>query len=328
MKVIPLGSQGLRVSQVGLGCMNLTGGYSPPPSASAAIALLHRAVDLGVTLFDTAEMYGPFHNEALVGKGLRPLRDRVVIATKFGFDIRGDERRPAGVNSRPAHIRAVCESSLERLNIEYIDLFYQHRVDPEVPIEDVASAVGDLIREGKVRAFGLSEASIATVRRAHEVTPVTAVQTEYSLWSREPEGGLLAACRELGIGFVAYSPLGRGFLAGAGRDMAEADLRRAYPRWAAAALSSNLALVDRLSQVSRRKGCTLAQLSLAWLLRQRPEIVAIPGTSKISRLEENVAASRVHLSAEDLRDIEHAMPAHGVIGDRYDVTGASLIERQ
>jgi aryl-alcohol dehydrogenase-like predicted oxidoreductase len=327
VKIVRLGSQGLTVSELGVGCMNLSMGYAAPPSEGEALRLLSRAVELGVSFFDTAEMYGPFHNEILVGKGLQSVRHRVVIATKFGFDIRGNETRPLGVNSRPEHIRVACEASLKRLGIERIDLLYQHRVDPTVPIEDVAGTVGELVQQGKVRFFGLSEAAPNTVRRAHSIHPVTALQTEYSLWSRGGERDVLATCRELGIGFVAYSPLGRGFLAGAAREMAANDFRRSSPRWQGTALVKNLRLVDALSQIAQEKKCTLAQLALAWLLHQGPDIVPLPGTSKVSRLEENVAAADIRLSADDLTRIERAIPAEAVEGDRYDAAGAALIDR-
>jgi aryl-alcohol dehydrogenase-like predicted oxidoreductase len=326
VKTVNLGTHGLSVSELGLGCMNLSMGYSGPPAEPEALRLLRRAVELGVSLFDTAEMYGPFHNEMLVGKGLHGVRDRVVIATKFGFDIRGNETRPCGVNSRPDHIREVCEASLKRLGIDSIDLFYQHRVDPKVPIEDVAGAVGELVQQGKVRFFGLSEAGPNTIRRAHSVHPVSALQSEYSLWSRGAEHDVLAVCRELGIGFVAYSPLGRGFLAGAARAMTANDYRRSYPRWQGQALARNLTLVDALSQIAQEKSCTSAQLALAWLLHQGSDIVPIFGTGKISRLEENVAAAALRLSADDLLRIERAIPAEAVQGDRYDAAGTSLID--
>jgi aryl-alcohol dehydrogenase-like predicted oxidoreductase len=326
VKTVALGTQGLTVSELGLGCMNLSMGYSSPPTEAEALDLLSRAVDLGVSLFDTAEMYGPFNNEILVGKGLYRVRDRVVIATKFGFDIRANDTRPCGVNSQPEHIRAVCDASLKRLGIDSIDLLYQHRVDPSVPIEDVAGAVGALVRQGKVRFFGLSEAGPDTIRRAHSVHPVSALQSEYSLWSRGPEHDVLPVCRELGIGFVAYSPLGRGFLAGAGRAMADNDFRRSYPRWQGQALARNLSLVEALSQIGLDKSCTPAQLALAWLLHQGADIVPIPGTGKISRLQENVAATALRLSPNDLMRIERAVPAQAVQGDRYDAVGARLID--
>lgn len=327
MEVRTLGGQGLAVSAVGLGCMNLTASYGSGIDEAEAARLLARAVELGVTLFDTAEMYGPFTNEALVGKGLRPFRDRVVIATKFGFDIPPGGGRPLGVNSRPEHIRSVCDGSLRRLGIETIDLFYQHRVDPAVPPEDVAGTVADLVREGKVRYFGLSEAGADTVRRAHAVHPVSALQTEYSLWTREPEAGVLALCRELGIGFVAYSPLGRGFLATGGAGLAEADYRRSQPRWQGEALASNQPLFDSLSAMATARGCTPAQLALAWLLHKGTDIVAIPGTSKLHRLEENLAAAAISLSSDDMAEIEGAFPPEAVAGARYDAAGSALLSR-
>jgi aryl-alcohol dehydrogenase-like predicted oxidoreductase len=327
MRIVKLGGQGLAVSELGVGCMNLSGGYSTPPTEAEAMGLLGRAVELGVSFFDTAEMYGPFKNEILVGQGLRGVRNRVVIATKFGFDIHGNETRPTGVNSRPEHIRAVCDASLMRLGIGHIDLFYQHRIDPRVPIEDVAGTVGDLVREGKVRFFGLSEAAPSTIRRAHGIHPVSALQSEYSLWSRGVERDVLPTCRQLGIGFVAYSPLGRGFLAGAGKEMAANDSRRASPRWQGSALAHNLVFVDALSQIAAEKSCTLAQLALAWLLHQEAGIVPIPGTSKLSRLEENVAAATIRLSTEELARVERAIPAEAIQGERYDSAGTALIDR-
>jgi aryl-alcohol dehydrogenase-like predicted oxidoreductase len=322
-----LGSQGLKVSNLGLGCMNLSLGAGLALAESERLAVLHRTVELGITLFDTAEMYGPFTNEILVGKGLAQVRDRIVISTKFGFDIRGNETRPIGVNSRPDHIREVCEASLRRIGVETIDLLYQHRVDPTVPIEDVAGTVGELVGEGKVRFFGLSEAGEETIRRAHAVFPVSALQTEYSLFSRHPESSVLPVCRELGIGFVAYSPLGRGFLAGAGKDLSASDFRRNLPRWQGEALASNLGLFERLESIALAKGCTPAQISLAWLSHQGTDIVPIPGTTRLKRLEENVAATEILLSTADLAAIEQAVPADAVSGERYDSAGASLIEQ-
>jgi aryl-alcohol dehydrogenase-like predicted oxidoreductase len=322
-----LGDCGLEVSELGLGCMNLSLGAGAPMAGRERLALLERAVDLGITMFDTAEMYGPFTNEALVGKALRSVRAQVVIATKFGFDIRGNETRPRGVDSRPEHIRAVCDASLQRLGTDAIDLFYQHRVDPKVPIEDVAGTVGELVRAGKVRHFGLSEAGPETIRRAHAVFPVTALQTEYSLFTREPEACVLPLCRELGIGFVAYSPLGRGFLGGAGRALPETDFRKGLPRWRGEALDRNLALYDRLEALARARGVTAAQVSLAWLLHQGADIVPIPGTTKLDRLEENAAAADIVLTEEEHAAIANAMPPNAVTGDRYDSTGAALIER-
>jgi aryl-alcohol dehydrogenase-like predicted oxidoreductase len=326
VEVRRLGMQGLVVSQMGLGCMNLSLGYGGAPSQEQALGVLARALELGVTLFDTAEMYGPFTNEVLVGKGLRRLRDRAVICTKFGYKIPRDGGRAVGVDSRPDHIREVCDASLTRLGIETIDLLYQHRVDPAVPIEDVAGTVAALVRQGKVRYFGLSEAGPDTIRRAHKVFPVTALQTEYSLWTRDPEQHILPVCRELGIGFVAYSPLGRGFLAGAARQMAANDYRHSQPRWQGEALASNMILMDTLTALSQQKGTTCAQLALAWLLHQGPDIVPIPGTGKITRLEENVSATRISLSPEELAAIDEAMPAGAVQGERYDEGGLALIE--
>jgi aryl-alcohol dehydrogenase-like predicted oxidoreductase len=327
MKMRKLGSHGLEVSEMGLGCMNLSLGSGMAMSETERIAVIDRAVGLGVTLFDTAEMYGPFTNEVLVGKALRPHREKVTICTKFGFHIVPGELRPMGVNSRPAHIREVCEASLQRLGIETIDLFYQHRVDPEVPMEDVAGAVSDLVREGKVRWFGLSEASAASILRAHVVHPVSALQTEYSLFTREPEASVLPTCRELGIGFVAYSPLGRGFLGGAGKGLGEQDFRHSLPRWQGEALERNLGLYDQLAAIATSKQKTVAQISLAWLLHQGRDIVPIPGTTNLGRLEENTAAAEIALSAADLAAIEAAMPADAVVGERYDPRGAALLER-
>jgi len=289
---------------------------------------LRRAVELGVTFFDTAEMYGPFENEILLGKALKDVRDRVVIATKFGFDLPPEGGRPRGVDSRPEHIREVCDASLRRLGVETIDLLYQHRVDPKVPIEDVAGAVGELIRAGKVRFFGLSEAGPETIRRAHKVSPVSAVQTEYSLWSRDVEREVLPACRELGIGFVPYSPLGRGFLAGAIVDpgkLADTDFRRNMPRMQGEAFSANHSLVETLAALAHEKGRTPAQLALAWLLGQGADIAPIPGTTKIPRLEENVAAAEIRLTPDERAAIERAVPETSVEGDRYDAPGMAML---
>lgn len=318
--------QGLAVSELGLGCMNLSisyGGELLPGNAEAVIA---RAVERGVTLFDTAEMYGPFTNEILVGAALGPVRDRVVIATKFGFDVEPGVTRAKGVDSRPERIRAVCDASLQRLGTDVIDLFYQHRVDPNVPIEEVAGTVGDLVKAGKVRHFGLSEAGAATIERAHGVFPVTAVQSEYSLWSRDVEASVLPTCRRLGIGFVAYSPLGRGFLAGAAKDMAEGDYRRHQPRWGSDTLPANMRLFAALEAIAGAKGCSTAQLALAWLLHMGEDVVPIPGTSKLHRLEENLAAADVVLTAEDMAAIDAAMPRGAAVGERYDAVGAKLLE--
>jgi aryl-alcohol dehydrogenase-like predicted oxidoreductase len=323
-----LGTQGLEVSALGLGCMGLSYAYGARADESQATALLQRAVELGVTFFDTAEMYGPFENEVLVGKALKPFRERVKIATKFGFDIPPEGGRPRGADSQPAHIREVCDASLRRLGIETIDLLYQHRVDPNVPIEDVAGTVGDLVRQGKVRYFGLSEAAAATIRRAHQVHPVSAVQSEYSLWSRDVEHEVLPTCRELGIGFVPYSPLGRGFLTGAitkPDDLAENDFRRTMPRLQGEAFGKNLSLVETLTRIAREKGCTPAQLALAWLLHKGSDIVPIPGTTKIHRLEENLAAADLQLSPPDVATIERAVPEEAVAGTRYDAGGMRML---
>jgi aryl-alcohol dehydrogenase-like predicted oxidoreductase len=316
-----LGSRGPEVSALGLGCMGMSASYFPAADRKEMLALLRAAVDRGVTFFDTAEMYGPFRNEELVGEALAPFRGRVVIATKFGFklDPAGGSRW-VGVDSRPEHVREVAEASLKRLRIETIDLFYQHRVDPEVPIEDVAGAVGDLIRAGKVRHFGMSEASVPTIRRAHAAQAVTAVQSEYSLWWRAPEAELLPALEELGIGFVPYSPLGRGFLTGAMDDkttLDPADFRSGLPRFTPEARKANLALVDLLSRLARARNATPAQLALAWLLARKPWIVPIPGTTKLARLEENIRAASLDLSPDDLREIDTAAARVPVAGDRY-----------
>ncbi|CAM5601062.1 Aryl-alcohol dehydrogenase-like predicted oxidoreductase OS=Sphingobium scionense OX=1404341 GN=GGQ90_001185 PE=4 SV=1 [Sphingobium scionense] len=313
-----LGKSGLEVSAIGLGCMGLNFGYGTAVSQDEGIRLIRAAVDFGVTFFDTAEVYGPYTNEEMVGAALAPVRDQVVIATKFGFDIGAGL---GALNSLPDNIRAVADASLKRLGVEVIDLFYQHRVDPAVPIEDVAGAVKDLIAAGKVRHFGLSEPSAATVRRAHAVQPVAALQNEYSLWTRGPEtNGILETCEELGIGFVPYSPLGKGFLTGAiGKDtaLAEGDFRNSLPRFAAEAREKNLALVDLLKGIAAEKGVTPAQIAIAWLLAQKPWIVPIPGTTKLHRLEENLGAAKVELSDADLTRIRGAADAIPVEGERY-----------
>lgn len=318
-----LGNSGLEVSTLGLGCMGMTSVYGPPADRTEMSALLCAAVDRGVTFFDTAEAYGPFTNEALVGEALAPVRDQVVLATKFGFDIDLQTgQRGSGVNSRPEHIKAVAEASLRRLKTDTIDLFYQHRVDPNVPMEDVAGAVRDLIAEGKVRHFGLSEASAASIRRAHAVQSVTAVQSEYSLWWREPENEILPTLEELGIGFVPFSPLGAGFLTGmidTTTKFAGTDFRTLVPRFAPQALEANMALVDLVRSVAARKRATPAQIALAWLLAQRPWIVPIPGTTKLNRLEENLGAKDVELSADDLQAIDEA-------ASRITLQGARLPE--
>lgn len=325
MQTTKLGSQALEVTRLGLGCMNLSMAYGEKPDAQTGRAVLQRAVDLGVTFFDTAEVYGPFTNEELVGAVLRPVRDKVVIATKFGFKVPADGGRPQGVDSRPDHIRTVCEASLRRLGTDHIDLFYQHRVDPAVPIEDVAGAVADLIAAGKVRYFGMSEAGAATLRRAHAVQPVTALQSEYSLWTRDPEETVLPTCRELGIGFVAYSPLGRGFLAGAATQLSDDDFRRHQPRWHGEALDRNLSAFERFRAVALMKGCTPAQLALAWLLHQGDDIVPIPGTGKIARVAENMGAAQIALTAHDLALIEDILPRGAAVGERYDAVGLSMV---
>jgi len=303
-----LGKSGLEVSALGLGCMGLSSAYGPATEKTQAIALIQAAVDRGVTFFDTAEVYGPFANEKLAGEALQPFRDRVVIATKFGFDLDPvTAERRGGLNSQPAHIKAVADASLKRLRTDVIDLFYQHRVDPNVPIEEVAGAVKDLIQAGKVRHFGLSEASEQTVRRAHAVQPVTALQSEYSLWHRDPETEILPTLEELGIGFVPFSPLGAGFLTGKINENTKfdsSDFRSLVPRFAPDALKANLDLVALIRTVAERKNATPAQIALAWLLAQRPWIVPIPGTTKVQRLEENLAAGSVELTPDDLQEIE------------------------
>jgi aryl-alcohol dehydrogenase-like predicted oxidoreductase len=314
-----LGNSGLEVSAIGLGCMGMSSGFGPAGDHQEMISLIRAAVDRGVTLFDTAEMYGPFANEELVGEALAPVRSQVVIATKFGFQIDADGRQ-TGVSSRPEHVKQVADASLKRLRTDVIDLFYQHRVDPDVPIEDVAGAVRDLIGDGKVRHFGMSEAAAATIRRAHAVQPVTAVQSEYSLWWRRPEEEVLPTLDELGIGFVPFSPLGRGFLTGKIDQNAtfdESDIRSMLPRFTAEARQANQAVVDLLGTIAERKNATPAQVALAWLLAQKPWIVPIPGTRRLERLEENIGAAHLELTAEDLRDIEEAASRITVQGDRY-----------
>jgi aryl-alcohol dehydrogenase-like predicted oxidoreductase len=310
----------LEVSAIGLGCMGLSFGYGPAVDKGAGIALIRSAVERGVTLFDTAEVYGPFTNEELVGEALAPYRNDVVIATKFGFDIDLATGQQRGLNSRPAHIKEVAEASLKRLRTDTIDLFYQHRVDPNVPIEDVAGAVKDLIREGKVKHFGLSEAGAQTIRRAHAVQPVTALQSEYSLWWREPEKEILPTLQQLGIGLVPYSPLGKGFLTGAisaTTTFDKNDFRNIVPRFSPEARKANQAVVDLLGEIAKRKAATSAQIALAWLLAQKSWIVPIPGTTKLHRLEENVGAARVELSARDLSDIARALSELTLHGARY-----------
>ena len=326
-----LGRGGLEVSALGFGCMGLNYHRGAAPPRAEMIALVRAAAERGVTFFDTAETYGPFTNEELVGEALAPFKGRVAIATKFGFD-HGEPKRGSadGLDSRPERIRAVADASLRRLRIDAIDLFYQHRVDPSVPIEDVAGAVRDLIAAGKVRHFGLSEAGAQTIRRAHAVQPVAAVQSEYSLWWREPEAEVLLVCEELGIGFVPFSPLGRGFLAGSIDEATQftgSDNRGSLPRFAPEARRANRPIVTLLEEVGRRKGATPAQVALAWLLAQRPWIVPIPGTTKLTRLGENIAAAAVHLTPGDLRHIEDAAARITIQGDRYPAAVAALVGR-
>ena len=322
MQTRKLGKSNLEVSALGLGCMGMSFSYGEPKDKQEMISLLRTAVDLGITFFDTAEVYGPFTNEELVGEALSPVRDRVVIATKFGFDLSGSDHRPgaAGVNSQPEHIKKAVEGSLKRLRVDVIDLLYQHRVDPNVPIEDVAGAVKDLIQQGKVKHFGLSEAGVKTLRRAHAVQPVTALQSEYSLWWRKPEAEVLPTLQELGIGLVPYSPLGKGFLTGKideSAKFASNDFRSTLPRFKAEALKANQAVVGLLGRIARQKGATPAQIALAWLLAQKPWIVPIPGTTKLSRLEENIGSLAIELTSEDLGDIDAAASKITVEGDRY-----------
>ena len=314
-----LGKSHLEVSALGLGCMGMSYGYGPASDKQQMISLIRSAVERGVTFFDTAEAYGPFTNEELVGEALAPFRENVVIATKFGFKF-DSVGKQVGLDSRPEHIREVAEASLKRLEVDAIDLFYQHRVDPDVPIEDVAGAVRDLIREGKVRHFGLSEAGARTIRRAHAVQPVTAVQSEYSLWTRGPEAEVLPTLEELGIGFVPFSPLGKGFLTGKideNTKFHNTDFRSIVPRFATEAMRANRALVDLLGSIGERKKATPAQIALAWLLARKPWIVPIPGTTKVARLEENIGAVSVELTPDDLRDIDSAASKITVQGARY-----------
>jgi aryl-alcohol dehydrogenase-like predicted oxidoreductase len=319
MKTRKLGNSQLEVSAIGLGCMGLSHGYGPATDTRQAISLIRAAVDRGVTFFDTAEVYGPYLNEEVVGQALAPVRDQVVIATKFGFTF-GDDNKQQILDSRPEHVRWAVEGSLKRLRTDVIDLLYQHRVDPEVPIEDVAGTVKDLIAEGKVKHFGLSEAGARTIRRAHAVQPVAAVQSEYSLWWREPEQDILPRLEELGIGFVPFSPLGKGFLTGtigASTTFGSTDFRSKVPRFSPEALAANQALVDLLGQIAKGKGVTSAQIALAWLLAHKPWIVPIPGTTKLHRLEENLGAASVALSDDDAREIANALERVKIQGDRY-----------
>lgn len=325
-----LGNSNLEVSALGLGCMGMSFGYGPAANRKEMISVIRAAVDHGITFFDTAEVYGPFINEELVGEALAPFKGQVVIATKFGWKPGADGQKWNELDSRPEHIRQVAEASLKRLRVDAIDLFYQHRVDLEVPIEDVAGAVRDLIREGKVKHFGLSEAAAKTIRRAHAVQPVTAVQSEYSLWFREPEIEVLPALEELGIGFVPFSPLGKGFLTGKINENTEfdkSDFRNSIPRFTPEARKANQAMVDLLGKIAEKKQATGAQIALAWLLAQKPWIVPIPGTTKLSRLEENTGAVSVVLTAEDLREIENAASKISIQGDRYPESSKKLVGR-
>lgn len=325
MNTRKLGNSGLEVSALGLGCMGMSFSYGPPKDTKEMTALLHAAVERGVNFFDTAEVYGPFTNEELLGEALAPFRGQVVIATKFGFDVSSNfdpraMKGPPGLNSRPEHIKEAVEGSLKRLKVDVIDLLYQHRVDPEVPIEEVAGAVKDLIAAGKVKHFGLSEAGAQTIRRAHAVQPVAALQSEYSLWTRTPEEEVIPTLEELGIGFVPYSPLGRGFLTGkmdGSTTFESSDFRNGLPRFSPEALSANQALIDLLTTIAEDKQATPAQIALAWLLAQKPWIVPIPGTTKPSRLEENLGADSIILTADDLRGIDRAAAAITVLGTRY-----------
>ncbi len=318
--------QGLEVSAVGLGCMGMSHGYGPPREHADMVQVLRGAVERGVTFFDTAEAYGPFTNEELVGEALAPVRDQVVLATKFGFRLDGS----GGVDSRPAHVREVVEASLRRLRTDVIDLLYQHRVDPDVPIEDVAGAVGELVAEGKVRHLGLSEAGSATIRRAHAVHPVTAVQSEYSLWTRDPEAEVLPTLADLGIGFVPFSPLGRGYLTGAltAADVGgDDDIRSRLPRFSEENLAANQALVDHVRALAARRDATPGQVALAWLLAQHPWVVPIPGTTRLERVAENTAATEVALSADDVADLDALAERVGVSGARYDEAMLGMVDR-
>ena len=325
-----LGNSNLEVSAIGLGCMGLSFGYGPAVEKQQGISLIRAAVERGVTFFDTAEVYGPFANEELVGEALAPFRAQVAIATKFGFDIDQKTGQQRSLNSRPEHIKEVAEASLRRLKTDVIDLFYQHRVDLNVPIEDVAGAVKDLIQQGKVKHFGLSEAGVQTIRRAHAVQAVTALQSEYSLWWREPEQEILPTLEELGIGFVPFSPLGKGFLTGAisaATTFDKTDFRNVVPRFTPEARKANQAMVDLLGEIAARKQATSAQIAIAWLLAQKPWIVPIPGTTKLHRLDENVGAARVELTADDLRDIDRAVSKVTVQGARYPEHLQQLVGR-
>src|SRR6201987_1484913 len=330
MKKRKLGKSNLEVSAIGLGCMGMSFGYGPAGDRKEMISVIRAAVDRGVTFFDTAEVYGPYTNEELVGEALAPYRAKVVIATKFGFKLDPSTGKQRGLSSRPAHIKQVAEASLKRLRTDVIDLFYQHRVDPNVPIEDVAGAVKELIQEGKVKHFGLSEASARTIRRAHAVQPVAALQSEYSLWWREPETKVMPTLEELGIGFVPFSPLGKGFLTGKideNTTFDSSDFRNTIPRFNPEARKANQALVDLIGQIAQRKEATPAQVALAWILVQKPWIVPIPGTTKLHRLQENVGAAAIELNEGDLRDIEDAASQITVQGHRYSEGSEQMVDR-
>ncbi len=329
MKTRRLGAQGLECSALGLGCMGMSEFYGPTDEKSS-VETIDRAVELGITMFDTADMYGPFRNEELVGRALRGKRDRVIIATKFGNVRDPNDPTKRSISGTPEYVRQACDASLRRLGVETIDLYYQHRVDTHTPIEETVGAMSDLVLAGKVRYLGLSEAASDTIRRAHKVHPISALQSEYSLWSRDPEGEVLDTCHELGIGFVPYSPLGRGFLTGRIKsidDLAADDFRRASPRFQGTNFQTNLDLVERVEAIARAKGCTPAQLALAWVLAQGEDIVPIPGTRHVNRIEENVGALQVTLSAEDLRRIDAVAPKGAAAGERYTEAGMNTVNR-
>jgi aryl-alcohol dehydrogenase-like predicted oxidoreductase len=329
MKTLELGKGGLCVSALGLGCMGMSEFYGPGDE-SESIATIHRALDLGVSLLDTADMYGPFKNEELVGKAIKGRRDKVILATKFGFVRDPNNPKARNVNGKPAYVRSACEASLQRLGVDYIDLYYQHRVDPNTPIEETIGAMSKLVQEGKIRYLGMSEPGAHSLRRAHSVHPIAALQNEYSLWSRDPEDGILNVCRELGIGFVPYSPLGRGFLTGQVKrfeDFAADDIRRTSPRFQGENFQRNLDLVSRIQQIAREKGCTASQLALAWVLAQGEGIVPIPGTKRIKYLEENLGALDVELTKADLAKIEEISPRNAVAGPRYPEHMMQLVGR-